>query len=165
MADDLVQIDPGFVVKMLDTLPAKGMAAVRRGLKRAVLIIHREAVKNAPVSPTNAQYSKAVLKRKKRTKQRMHPGGLSRSIEWEVAGNEGSVYVAENSEAARYAKVIHDERYKRWKNRGPGTIAKGSRAREKFIERALADNLGKVNEILDAALGKAVEEAGNGQST
>lgn len=159
MADDLVQIDPGMVVKMLDGLPEKGMAQVRRGLKRAVLLVHREAVKNAPVSPTNAQYSKAVLKRKKRTKRRMHPGGLSRSIEWEVVGNEGVVYVAENSEAARYARRIHDERYKTWKNRGPGTIAKGSRAREKFIERAMADNVGKVDEILDAAIGKAAEEA------
>jgi len=132
---------------------------VARGVRRACLVVHRESVKNAPVSPTNAQYSKAVLKRKKRTARKMHPGGLSRSIEWDAHGYSGSVYVASNSEAARYAKVIHDERYKRWKNRGPGTIAKGSRAREKFIERAMTDNEKAVGEILEKAIEKGIADA------
>ena len=129
------------------------------GIRKACLIVHREAVKNAPVSPTNAQYSKAVLKRKKRTARRLHPGGLSRSIEWDAIGDYGTIYVASNSEAAKYAKVIHDERYKRWKNRGPGTIAKGSRAKEKFIERALSDNEAKIGGILEKAIKKGIDNA------
>ena len=161
----MAEIDANSVQGALDLADAIAKAGesvgreVARGVRRAVMIVHRESVKNAPVSPTNAQYSKAVLKRKKRTARKMHPGGLSRSIEWDAIGDYGTVYVASNSEAAKYAKVIHDERYKRWKNRGPGTIAKGSRAREKFIERALADNEQKIGKLLEKAIEKGIADA------
>lgn len=151
-------IDTSGVEAALDTLKGSVSAEVARAVQRACMIVHREAVRNAPVSPTNAQYSKAVLKRKKRTKRRMHPGGLSRSIEWETRGMEGSVFVASNSEAAAYARKIHDDKYKSWRNRGPGTIAKGTRADDKFIERALNDNADAIGALIEKAVASGIRK-------
>ena len=64
------------------------------------------------------------------------PGGLERSIDLLWSDERAEVYVAANAEAGEYAKVIHDEKGRKWKERGPGTQAKGDRADEKFIERA-----------------------------
>lgn len=160
MSEGDIEFDGGMVVQMLDELQEQVMQSVRKGITRACLIVHRSSVRNAPISPTNAQYSKAVLKRKKRTKRRMHPGGLCRSIEWELNGNEGAVFIASNSEAAKYAKVIHDMKGVRWKRRGPGTIAKGSLADDKFIERALAQNHRAITNIIEKSVEKGIEDAG-----
>lgn len=157
MAD--IELDTSKVERMLAAVPGKVDAAVGAAIRRACLVVHRESVKNAPISPTNAQYSKAVLKRKKRTSRRLHPGGLSRSIEWAAQGLQGAVYVASNSEAAKYAKKIHDEKYKTWRKRGPGTIAKGTRADEKFIERALNDNRKAIDGLIDRAVANALKLA------
>lgn len=157
-------IDTSGVEAALDTLKGSVSAEVARAVQRACMIVHREAVRNAPVSPTNAQYSKAVLKRKKRTKRRMHPGGLSRSIEWETRGMEGSVFVASNSEAAAYARKIHDDKYKSWRRRGPGTIAKGARADDKFIERALNDNAEAIGSLIEKAVASGIRKQQGGKN-
>ena len=43
-----------------------------------------------------------------------------------------------------------------WRNRGPGTVAKGDRADDKFIERAIRDNEGAFLEILTDEFRKAI---------
>ena len=110
---------------------------------------------NAPRSPTNKILSK-TLKRKKRTARRTLPGGLEKSIAYEADGRTCSVFVAANSFADKYAHRIHDEKGVTWRNRGPGTVAKGTRADEKFIARAVRDNVGKFRAILADELNKAL---------
>ena len=99
----------------------------------------REAVANAPVSPTVTEHS-STLVRKRRTKTRHEPGGLEKSITAEVRGQgrevEVACFVPTSSPAKDYADYIHNKRYIKWWNRGKGTRDKGDRAREKFIERA-----------------------------
>lgn len=130
-------------------------ANVRRALARCGLLAVREAKANAPRSPTNRILS-ATLKRKRRTSRKTMPGGLEKSIAYEVLpGNAGcSVFVASNSLAGKYARRIHDEKGKTWRNRGPGTVAKGARADEKFVERAIRDNLGKYTDIFRGEIRK-----------
>jgi len=129
--------------------------AASRAMSRCGLIAVREAKINAPRSPTMKQHS-ATLKRKKRTARRMLPGGLEKSIEFESSETGCSVFVASNSMAGKYAKRIHDEKGVTWRNRGPGTIAKGARADEKFIERAIKDNVRNFGLIIDDELRKAL---------
>ena len=129
--------------------------ASRRAMARCGLIAVREAKANAPRSPTMKQQS-ATLKRKKRTARRMLPGGLEKSIEYEATETGCSVFVASNSQAGKYAKRIHDEKGVTWRNRGPGTIAKGQRADDKFIERAIRDNAQNFAHIIDDELRKAL---------
>jgi len=66
----------------------------------------------------------------------VNPGGLGRSIQLETGDDYAEVFVPVNSEAADYAVKMHDEKGVTWKNRGPGTQAKGPQADDKFIERA-----------------------------
>ena len=49
------------------------------------------------------------------------------------------ILVPSNSAAGDYAKKMHDEKGRTWKNRGVGTVAKGPQADEKYIERAIED--------------------------
>ena len=127
---------------------------IRRALARCGLIALREAKANAPRSPTNKILS-ATLKRKKRTSRKMMPGGLEKSIEYEVLPFECHVFVASNSFAAKYAKRIHDEKGVTWNKRGPGTVAKGPRADARFIFRAIIDNQDKFVRIFDSEIKKA----------
>ena len=128
-----------------------------RALQRATLLVHRESILNAPRSPTSAQLfrlrkTKGKTRRDPGSHSRPMPGGLRRSIEFDVQPEFGEVYVALNSEAGKYAARIHDERHITWWNRGPGTVALGERADELFIERALNDNRGTIDTMLDDAV-------------
>ena len=170
----------------LSALPEAIGEAVNKALNRCGLIWKRESVANAPRSPkaseiravrkakwdakgkkpSKAQKAAWKARRNPRAHSRPAPGGLERSIQLEARlkspdwdGSEVEVYVDSGSEAAKYAKKIHDEKGKSWRNRGPGTVAKGARADEKFIERALADNAQRFEEIVTTALGRAVERA------
>lgn len=76
-----------------------------------------------------------------------NPGGLERSIECFSSNDKAEVFVASNAEAGRYAAIIHDQKGVKWRERGPGTQAKGEQADEKFIERAMPaaqERLGKI---------------------
>lgn len=149
----------------------KGLPTVQKALERAMqdagLQAHKDAIANAPRSPTAAQaraqrkaawvgkhgagkasiraFNKAQRAGKKRRKANSHsrhaPGGLERSIQWRMRGKgfslDAEVYVAANAEAGKYAKRIHDEKGKTWRRRGPGTVAKGPRADDKYILRAV----------------------------
>lgn len=129
-------------------------------MSRCGLIAQREAKRNAPRSPTMRQLS-ATLKRKKRTIQRRMPGGLEKSISYEVVRDGGgwacSVFVPTNSYAGKYAKRIHDEKGKTWRHRGPGTVAKGARADDKYILRAVRDNADAFRRILEAEAGATLK--------
>ena len=142
---------------MLANLRKAAQQSARRALVRCGLIAVREAKANAPRSPTNKILSK-TLKRKKRTARRTLPGGLEKSIAYETDGRTCSVFVAANSFAGKYARRIHDEKGVTWRNRGPGTVAKGTRADEKFIARAVRDNVGKFRAILADELNKALPD-------
>ena len=100
----------------------------------------------APRSPTMANHS-AALKRKKRTTAHRYPGSLEKSIECESSADRASVFVRQNALCVsatgyNYAKRIHDEHGKSWRNLGAGSIAKGGKVGEKFTERAIADSEG-----------------------
>lgn len=129
---------------------------IDRALTRCGRIAVRESKANAPRSPTNAILS-ATLKRKRRTARRTFPGGLEKSIAFEVANGRCAVFVAANSFAGKYARRIHDEKGVSWFNRGPGTVAKGSRADDKFIERAVRDNADDFLRIIKSEIGKAAK--------
>ena len=145
------------VAKYLDAVQKEAQRMIGLALKKCGQLAAREAKANAPKSPTKTQYS-ATLKRKRRTARKSFtPGGLEKSIEYEVQGDKCSVFVAANSFAGKYAKRIHDERYAKWWDRGPGSIAKGRRAREKFIERAVMENESKFHTIIDEEIRKAIQ--------
>ena len=84
--------------------------------------IHRDAVKFAPYKEGNLEES-----------IKMRAKSFSRDW-WK---NVYEVYVLRSSKAGKYAYIIHNLRYVKWWKRGPGTVAKGRNAKEKFIDRAV----------------------------
>lgn len=134
-------------------------SATAAALRRSMLLVQREARRNAPRSPSRKQVS-ASLVRKRRTSRICTPGGLEKSIEAELYTDGAMVFVAANSYAGKYAKRIHDEKGVKWNKRGIGTIAKGNRADEKFIERALNDNAENISKIFDAEIAKYLKKCG-----
>lgn len=135
-------------------------ANVQRALRKCGKWAMTEAKLNAPKSPDMKHHS-ATLKRKQRTKDKKTPGGLERSIFFEVmpyglTDYVASVFVPSNSDAKEYARYIHDGKGSRWFKRGPGTEHKGARADDKFIERAIRDNTGKFTDIFEDEIRKAV---------
>ncbi len=132
-------------------------SAGHRAGKRVGLHCVREAKANAPRSPTKAQYSKTLKRKKITSRRQFFAGGLEKSIAFEILPDgDVSVFVAKNSYAAAYARYIHDEKGVRWHKRGVGTIAKGARADEKFIERAVRDNVEKYEKIYEQEINREV---------
>lgn len=175
-------------LKQIAATLRKEAAAVQKALERAMqdagVQAHKDAVANAPKSPTDAQ-AKAHRKRdwvakhgsgrasirafnryqdlgKARRKASSHsraaPGGLAKSIQWRLIGKgfnlDAEIYVAANAEAGKYAKRIHDEKGKTWWKRGPGTVAKGARADDKFILRAVQQAAKDFPSLLQKWLGR-----------
>jgi hypothetical protein len=142
------------VASALLALGRKSFEASQRALNRAVNKVHSTAIRYAPRSPTQAQ-RRALNKTRRKGKRkadattRAMPGGLEKSIERRVEGLNGYVYVASNSPGGKYAARIHDGKGKTWKNRGPGTIAKGAKADDKFIERAITDERPNIIKIIE----------------
>lgn len=141
-----------------------------RMMFRAGSLVQREAKKNAPKSPTmqelanrstgtQAQRDAGKRRRNDRATSRPSPGGLEQSIEMRSNAMNAEVFVAANSSAGRYAWRIHEEKGETWFRRGKGTIAKGDRADEKFIERALNDNAENIRKIAQSQVEKAIQEA------
>ena len=177
-------------IAKIDVLEKAIAQNVNRALWQCGMIAQRESVKNAPRSPKQSEIRRAQkarqsarrggqgpTKRQKaawkasrsaRATTRPKPGGLERSIKMETRQepvnwdrSEACIYVGSDAEAAKYAVKIHDEKGKTWRNRGLGTIAKGSRADEKFIERAIKDNEKTFKDKIANALGKAIEQYGH----
>lgn len=168
----------------LDRLEAAIGQNINRALWECGMLAQRESVKNAPRSPkatevrasrkaacaskgkkpTKNQKAAWASRRNPRSTTRPKPGGLERSIKMQVQQKQNwgdsaaCIYVGSDAEAAKYAVTIHDEKGKTWRNRGIGTIAKGARADDKFIERAITDNEKTFHQKLTNALGKAIEQ-------
>ena len=164
MAGEIRGVDS--LVRSLAALPSQARSCARRGLERAALLVHRDAIAYAPRSPS-AEILKGLRKttrdtskqKRPRATSRPKPGGLERSISFgvDMAGLDASVYVASNAEGGQYAVKMHDERGKSWQNLGPGSIAKGGRVGDKFIERALADNQANVESVLREELERGLK--------
>lgn len=145
------------VLKDLERIQEGSSRATHEGIQECALVAERESQRNAPISPTRGQMNRQRktrrrTRRKSRATSRPSPGRLVDSIEQQVMGDEASIFVSTNSPAGKYAEYIHDKKGKPggWQKRGPGTKAKGNRADEKFIERAVMDNRKKYSEILEA---------------
>lgn len=124
-------------------------------------LVKRTASDYAPKSPTQ-QVKTRVRKTKRATSKNPRatsgrtPGGLERSIAFEAETKHVDIFVPAQSEAADYAAIIHDMKGVKWRNRGPGTIAKGAKADEKFIIRAIEDNEANIDRIIEHETGKAL---------
>ena len=119
--------------------------ALPRALRRCGELAKREAIRNAPRSPTQSLINNTRITGRRRaanprSTNRAKPGGLERSISLAVNPDNAEVFIATNSEAGKYAFRIHEEKGISWHERGPGTITKGVRADDKFIERAVFEN-------------------------
>ena len=146
------------LTKALSRFPERLAAARSRAGARIGLHCVREAKANAPRSPSKKQLSKTMKRKKATSRRQFFPGGLEKSILAETLPNgDVSVFVAENSFAGAYARRIHDEKGRTWHRRGPGTVAKGARADEKFIERAMLDNAGKYWRVYGQEIGRELQ--------
>jgi hypothetical protein len=139
------------------------VAATGRSYYRVGALVKDTAVKYAPKSPTQAekrkrstataaQWKAARKRRSARSTSRTTPGGLMRSIEFKATPEFAEVYVAANSEAGKYAFAIHELKGTAWKKRGPGTEAKGAKADDKFITRAVQDNQANIAKIIQSGV-------------
>ena len=82
------------------------------------------------------------------------PGGLMRSITFASDDGKAEIFVPSNSDAGKYARRIHDEKGITWWKRGPGTQAKGPKADDRFILRAITDNEHQMLKIIDDEMRK-----------
>lgn len=151
------------VEAMFSRLAQIAEPVTHKALDRCGQLALKESISNAPVSPKQWQKNKErktkrKVKRKATAHTRTMPGGLEKSISMKVGLNNASVFIAANLEAGKYAKRIHDGKGKSWFRRGIGTVYKGDRADDKFIERAIRDNQGNflilINDEMQKALGK-----------
>lgn len=147
----------------------KANIALRRTLQDAARQAWKMAKEYAPKSPTvkqaraarkaaweakhgksrattrafNAAQERGKNRRKANSHSRHAPGGLEDSIKWRMRGRglaqDAEVYVAANAPAGKYAARIHDEKGRSWVKRGPGTVAKGAKADDKYILRAVEE--------------------------
>lgn len=149
-------------METLSRVARDSVAATKSALTRIGFLAQREARRNAPISPSRTQIirqrtTRRAVTRKARATSRPAPGQLVNSIDKEVSPDQVAIFVAANSAAGKYAYRMHELKNQPggWRNRGPGTIAKGERADEKFIERAILDNAGNILDIIKAEHRKA----------
>lgn len=72
------------------------------------------------------------------------------------------IFVPINSPAGQYAAKIHDGKGKTWSKRGVGTVAKGSKADAKYIERAIDKDESKITRLLNDGWIAVVKALGRG---
>jgi hypothetical protein len=163
----------------MQALPAQIAQVLERTTYRIGALVKDAAKQYAPISPNqsmlnqmrqirlvNAGYSNKKIRRfkkfgKARRKQsassRPMPGALQNSITMRNTPDYAEVFVPENSPAGKYAVKIHDEKGQTWRNRGPGTVAKGAQADDKFIERAINDNMPEMDRIIEDQIDKVLK--------
>ncbi len=147
-------------------------ALAGRGTKRALFrvgtLVRDTAREYAPRSPTDTDKkaaAKAAGKKRRKRKKKSRathvtkPGGLERSLEFEVGTDDVEVFIADNSEAGPYGFIIHEEKGTKWQRRGIGTVSKGSKADDKFITRAIVDEEDNIIEIILDEQAKAIQGA------
>lgn len=101
-----------------------------------------------------------LLSKDPRNAKRPMPGGLMRSIMMRSTDSLVEVFVPANSPAGTYAHKIHEEKGSAWKERGPGTQAKGPQADEKFISRAAEYKKQDFVMMVSDEVAKAIQRAG-----
>ena len=165
-----LQIIMSGVEGVLRDLQQAGQAVERssaRAMFRVGALVKDTAQQYAPISPTDTdrknaskatkkQWAAAKKRRKASATSRNKPGSLQNSIRFTSTAKQADIYVPSNSPAGKYAAIIHDEKGKRWRKRGLGTVAKGAQADDKFIERAIKDNEAKIDAILNDELGRGL---------
>lgn len=132
-----------------------------KSLKSGKQLAHIIRLKNGmPVILTRwYEYHLPMLLDKKNVKNRPKPGGLMRSITVKNTDSTVECFVPANSVAGSYAFKIHSEKGKSWKDRGPGTQAKGPQADAMFIVRAARDQESDFAAILGNEFDKIMEGA------
>ena len=87
-------------------------------------------------------------------------GQIDRSLEklrtFGLAESYVDIYVPRNSVAGKYAGIIHDGKGSSWFKRGAGTVAKGKKADDKFITRAISDDKRKIARLIIASIRDAM---------
>jgi len=150
IADEKVKTD---IARLRRLTPA----GVRVANFRIGQIVKSEARNNAPISPKQSQI--AQRNKSGKTKQKVTPGGLQRSIRvMEVNEKYVDIGVPSNSEAGSYARKIHDFKGVDWHNRGVGTVAKGPQADEKFISRAIQTKLSAIRKVFESEIRRVLDK-------
>jgi len=124
-------------------------------LKKIGVLVQGLARKYCPESPTLSMY--AAMNQDgvtTRDASSITSGSLMRSITHEVGVDFVSIFVPSNSPGGKYAEKIHDKKGVDWQNRGPRTKQKGSKADDKFIDRA-GD---KASEEIDALIDNVLDD-------
>lgn len=141
----------------------KFRAALRRGGENAnVLYVAGRKGRSGQAVKLTAFYEHRLpmlLSKDPRNATRPTPGGLMRSITFRSDDRVAEIFVPANSPAGSYAFKIHDEKGSAWKERGPGTQAKGAQADDKFILRAINDNARNFTAMVEDEINKALERA------
>lgn len=122
---------------------------VRVGTSYTIGATAKREAQTVTLTAWYAQRLDQLLDPDPRSTTRPMPGGLMRSIEMSSDAEKAEIYVPANSPAGKYAKRIHDEKGVTWRERGPGTQAKGPLADDKFIERAITDNQAEITRIIE----------------
>lgn len=166
------------VIRELDRLRDLTKRGAANAMRRIGGIVQSLAIEYAPKGPTQQELErlrkaewklrgkkpsgaqKAAWKasRKANSHSRPAPGSLMQSISMTSDATNATIFVASNSAAGKYAFRIHEQKGTAWKNRGPGTIAKGSKADEKFITRAIVDTRPQQIAILRSEIDKALSQ-------
>ena len=177
------------VQRMLQKLGRSTPPALKTAHQRIGYRLLPEAKENCPISPTKAQYeaslSKGAVKHRAKTalvytaagispgastlrykgkkNDRFHPGRLTASVSiMDVDAGHVDIGVPSNSAGGKYAHYIHDQGPDgdgAWRNPGIGTRAKGARAKDKFIERAINENSDKIRDIYVDEVGRLIRKA------
>lgn len=130
-------------------------------LKRIGVLVQGLARKYSPESPTLSMY--ASMNKSgvtKRNRSSITTGSLRDSITVDSKKDSVSINVPSNSRAGDYAEKIHDQKGTAWRNRGPRTKQKGSKADEKFIYRAYDDSKKEQDAIIGGVINDLIKEIG-----
>ena len=156
MAGSSVKIDTKQLNRLAKSLKSAGVKYERgttKLLKKIGALVQGVARSYSPESPTIAMYARAnksgVTKRKR---SNITTGSLRDSIKMKATKEEASIFIASNSRAGKYAEKMHDQKGTAWRERGKRTEQKGSKADDKFIDRAYADNVRNIDELIDDVL-------------
>ncbi len=134
------------------TLPGKGVSVKPQAVSMTFFYRASAAALKRRKEGTLGGTAGSLNAWKNLTRSHDTPGALTNSIQAEFDPEHMAVFVPSNSEAGEYAEIIHDEKGVKWKERGPGTQAKGEQADEKFIERAMPGAFKKFSEAMNKAL-------------
>jgi len=150
-------------LRKLDFLAKEADKTLARAFYRIGTLMRDTAREYAPRSPTDTDLRRAAKRagrtrrrraRKPRSTSARKPGGLENSIEFRAGRDDVEIFVAANSDAGAYAFKIHSEKGVSWQERGIGTVSKGEKADDRFIERAIEDEADAAFRIIENEIDK-----------